>query len=97
MRFTELVDVLHKVVLLWSQSKRQEMLKVLQESGFGRSEAFNRVAQTVSETLTNDNKEKKLLDGFLSGRERLKEELKIKSGQREIFEYLRNWIIGFRT
>ncbi|MQY79009.1 MAG: DUF1156 domain-containing protein [Bacteroidetes bacterium] len=74
-----MIDVLHKVLLLWEHSKRQELLTLLQESGFGQSEAFYRVAQAISETLPNENKEKKLLDGFLSGRERLKEEVKKKS------------------
>jgi len=76
---SEMLDVLHKILLLWEHSKRQELLTLLQESGFGQSEAFYRVAQAISETLPNDNKEKKLLDGFLSGRERLKEEVKKES------------------
>lgn len=76
---SEMIDVLHKVLLLWENSKRQELLNLLQESGFGQSEAFYRVAQAISETLPNENKEKKLLDGFLSGRERLKEEIQKKA------------------
>ena len=48
----------------------------LKDSCYGDSEAFYRVAQAVSETLTNENKEKKLLDGFLAGRERLREDMK---------------------
>ena len=68
--------MLHQALLLWEHSRRQEMIALLQLTGFGQSEAFYRVAQAVSETLTNDNKEKKLLDGFLSGRERLKEEMR---------------------
>jgi len=81
---TELVDVLHKVLLLWEKSNRQEILRVLQQSGFGNSEAFYRVGQAVSECLSNEDKEKKLLDGFLSGRERLKEEIKKESGQTKL-------------
>jgi len=45
------------------------------------------VAQAISETLPNELKEKKLLDGFLSGKERLREAIKdtqIKQG--ELFE-----------
>jgi len=82
---TELVDVLHKVLLLWEKSKRQEMIQLLQESGFGQSEAFYRVGQAVSECLSNDDREKKLLDGFLSGRERLMDEVKKGSGQTKLF------------
>ena len=44
------------------------------------------MAQAVSECLPNESKEKKLLDGFLSGRERLKEEIKKDSGQTKLFK-----------
>ena len=57
------------------------MLGVLSESGFGVGEAFYRVAQAVSETLSNDSKEKQLLEGFLIGRERVRDEM----GQRRLF------------
>jgi hypothetical protein len=72
---SELIDVLHSVLLLWEKSKRDEMVSLLQESGYGKGEAFYRVAQAVSETLPIESKEKKLLDGFLAGRERLREEI----------------------
>ena len=62
------------------------MVSVLQNSGFGQSEAFYRVAQAISECLTNDIKEKKLLDGFLSGKERLKEQVKDQPLQSDLFE-----------
>ena len=62
------------------------MVRLLQESGYGKSEAFYRVAQAVSETLPIENKEKKLLDGFLAGRERLKEEVRKEATQRSLFE-----------
>jgi putative DNA methylase len=77
----ELVDVLHHVLLLWEKSKREEMIKLLDETGYGKSEAFYRVAQAISETLPIESKEKKLLDGFLSGRERIKEAIKQESKQ----------------
>ncbi len=73
---TELIDVLHSVLLLWESGKKNEMVKLLYKSGYGTGEAFYRVAQAVSETLLIESKEKKLLDGFLVGRERLKEEVR---------------------
>ncbi len=73
---SELIDVLHNVLLLWEKSKRDEFTLLLRESGYGGSEAFYRVAQAVSETLLIESKEKKLLDGFLAGRERVKEEVR---------------------
>ena len=72
----ELIDVLHHVLLLWEKSQRDEMMSVLAESGYGQSEAFYRVAQAISETLPIESKEKKLLDGFLAGRERVRDEMK---------------------
>jgi hypothetical protein len=81
----ELVDVLHSVLLFWEKSKRDDMLSLLGESGYGRSEAFYRVAQAISETLGNESKEKKLLDGFLGGRERIREDVKTGSKQGKLF------------
>jgi putative DNA methylase len=53
----------------------------LQESGFDKGETFYRVAQAVSETLPIESKEKKLLDGFMAGRERLREEIRKEAVQ----------------
>ena len=72
----ELIDVLHHVLLLWEKSQRDEMIRILAESGYGEGEAFYRVAQAISETLPIESREKKLLDGFLAGRERIKEDVK---------------------
>jgi len=82
----EMIDVLHKVLLLWKSGRKEEIKIVLSETGYGRKEAFYRVAQAISETLPNDSKEKKLLDGFLSGRDKLIEEIKDKYKQRRLFE-----------
>ncbi len=81
---SELVDVLHAVLLLWERGRRNEIVALLEKSGYGKSDAFYRVAQTISETLTNESKEKKLLDGFLSGKMRLQEEIKIKTRKARI-------------
>ncbi|MEM3455799.1 MAG: DUF1156 domain-containing protein [Candidatus Micrarchaeia archaeon] len=82
----ELIDVLHNVLLLWKEGKREEMKKVLSDSGFGNKDSFYRVAQAISETLPITSKEKKLLDGFLSGKEKLLSELKEVQKQRRLFE-----------
>ena len=81
----EFIDTLHHVLLLWENSKREDMIKLLQTSGYGQSEAFYRVAQAVSGSLPNESKEKKLLDGFLSGRERIREDIsrEASSGKRQ--------------
>lgn len=72
----ELTDVLHQVLLLWKEGRGDDIKRVLLEKGFDNREAFYKVAQAISETLSPDSKEKKLLDGFLSGKERLLSELK---------------------
>ncbi|MFC2064155.1 DUF1156 domain-containing protein [Chloroflexota bacterium] len=71
----DLIDVLHKALLLWENGQRAEMILTLTEKGHGKSEAFYRVAQAISETLPMESKEKKLLDGFLAGRERVQDEV----------------------
>lgn len=78
---TDLVDILHLILLLWEKGRKDEMIQFLQETGFGKSEAFYRVAQAISETLPIESKEKKLLDGFLAGRERLKDEMRREAVQ----------------
>jgi adenine-specific DNA methylase len=70
----ELIDVLHHVLRLWEKGDRAALIQRLAESGYGRSEAFYRVAQAISQCLPNESKEKKLLDGLLTSRSRLREE-----------------------
>ncbi|MFN4228050.1 MAG: DUF1156 domain-containing protein, partial [Candidatus Ratteibacteria bacterium] len=76
----ELIDVLHLVLILWEKGEREAMINFLQNTGWGNKDSFYRVAQAISETLPIESKEKKLLDGFLSGKTRLIEGIKtIKS------------------
>jgi len=83
----EMIDVLHKVLLLWKSGRKEEMKEVLMEAGYGRKESFYRVTQAISETLPIESKEKKLLDGFLSGKNKLVEDIKNKDKyeQRRLF------------
>lgn len=81
----EMIDVLHKVLLLWKENRKEEIKEVLKETGFGTKEAFYKVAQAISETLPTESKEKKLLDGFLSGKDRIKDELRNLNGQGKLF------------
>ena len=82
----DLIDVLHKALLLWEKGQRAEMIQTLAEKGHGKNEAFYRVAQAISETLPNASKEKKLLDGFLAGRERVQDEVEKAVTQGRLFE-----------
>lgn len=82
----EVIDVIHRVLILWKEGKREEMKKVLADSGWGNKDAFYRVAQAISETLPLESKEKKLLDGFLSGKEKILSEMKDRTMQGRLFE-----------
>jgi len=82
----DMIDVMHKALLLWEKGQRGEMVKALADRGFGKSEAFYRVAQAISETLPLESKEKKLLDGFLAGRERVQEEVEKEAEQGRLFK-----------
>ena len=72
----ELIDVLHHAIKLWEKGNKAGMQKVLNESGFAKSDVFFRVAQAIAETLPNESKEKKLLEGFLNLREKISEGFK---------------------
>ena len=82
----ELIDVLHDVLLHWKKGKTEEITRILKESGFGKSDSFYRVAQAISESLPSGSKEKKLLEGFLSGKDRISEDIKEESEQTRLFE-----------
>jgi len=74
----DLIDVLHHSILLWESGNKDRMMELLAETGYGKSEAFFRVAQAISESLAKtspDSREKKLLDGFLGGKERIKSDI----------------------
>jgi adenine-specific DNA methylase len=83
---TELIDVLHKVLLLWKKGKSEEIVNLLRDTGYGKSDVFYRVAQAISESLPNGNGEKKLLEGFLAGKERVVKEAMQEAKQRRLFE-----------
>jgi len=86
----ELIDVLHRVLLLWRDGRDEEIKDVLVETGWGMKDSFYRVAQAISETLPGGSKEKKLLDGFLSAKEKILLEISghIPKRQRELDEFL---------
>lgn len=82
----ELIDVLHRSVVLWKKDDFSELAKTLKESGFGTSDTFYRVAQAIAESLPSTSGERKLLEGFLNSRERLREELREETVQKRLFE-----------
>jgi hypothetical protein len=82
----DLIDVLHLALLLWQKGDRQALVDMLSETGFGSKDSFYRVAQAISETLPKESQEKKLIEGFLAGKERLSSETKKANVQQRLFE-----------
>ena len=72
----ELIDVLHRSLTLWKKGEADKVTDLLRDTSYGKSDVFYKVAQAISEALPNDNREKKLLEGFLSGKERVVKEVK---------------------
>jgi putative DNA methylase len=62
-----MVDVMHKSVLYWEKGDRENLSKLLFETGYGKDPAFKQFCQAIAESLINGNKEKQLLEGFLIG------------------------------
>jgi len=65
-----MVDVMHKAVLLWDEGEKEKIKQLLLETGYGEKPAFWQFCQAVAETLLSGNKEKQLLEGFLMGRDK---------------------------
>jgi putative DNA methylase len=63
----DLIDILHKMLQIWTTGKINDVDKFLEEKGYKNSEVFKRVAQAISESLPLESTEKKWLDGFLTG------------------------------
>jgi adenine-specific DNA methylase len=67
----DLIDVLHAALTLWERDRKKELVELLEQKGYITSEVFYKVAQAISEVLPKESREKKLLDGFLGGKEKL--------------------------
>jgi len=68
-KFTSMVDVLHYVLILWEKGEREKIKEILNETGYARNEIFWQTAQALSEILSEGDKEKQLIQGFLYGKE----------------------------
>jgi len=86
----ELIDVLHYVLLLWEKGEKNKLLKKLSKT-YGNSEIFYRVAQAITQSLPNESKEKKLLEGcFPSGKkEKLREKIRNLTTQSNIKRWVK--------
>lgn len=81
----EWVDILHRVVLLWKDNKRESMTEELKKSGLGGADTFYKVAQAISESVPGSS-ESKLLDGFLSAKNQIVRDMHQDTGQTKLFE-----------
>jgi adenine-specific DNA methylase len=72
-RQADIVDVLHRAVVLWESGNREALARFLAEAAAGRDEQVRLVAQTLVNILPSDDNERRLLEGFLAGRESLPE------------------------
>jgi putative DNA methylase len=68
-KINNMVDMMHKTVLLWEKGERDAINELLSETGYGASGAFWQFCQAVAESLINGNKEKQLLEGLLIGKD----------------------------
>ena len=66
----ELIDILHHALMLWKGSKANAARQFLMNKGHKDSEVLRRVAQAVSESLSDikSSKEKDWIDGMFTGR-----------------------------
>lgn len=85
----EIINILHNCLLQWEKGRSDKVVEILSKNNLGDNDLFYRVAQAISETLPMESKEKKLLEGFLSGKDRLKKDILEISGQRGMKDYLK--------
>lgn len=66
----ELIDILHHALWLWRGPKSGESHRFLASKGYKDSEVLKRVAQAISETLSDDRNstEKEWIDGMFTGK-----------------------------
>jgi hypothetical protein len=72
-RSAPVIDVLHRAATLWESGDRQALAEFLAEAARGREDRVRLVAQTLIDTLPDDDAERRLLEGFLAGRDVLPE------------------------
>jgi putative DNA methylase len=70
-RSAAVVDVLHRAASLWEKGDRDSLTRFLAEAARGREDQVRLVAQTIINILPDDDAERRLLEGFLAGRDTL--------------------------
>ena len=72
-RMAPIVDVLHRAATLWEKGDREGLARFLAEGARGREDQVRLVAQTLINILPGEDAERRLLEGFLAGRDVLPE------------------------
>jgi putative DNA methylase len=72
-RMASVIDVLHRAATLWESGDREGLAEFLAEGARGREDQVRLVAQTLVNILPEDDAERRLLEGFLAGRDVLPE------------------------
>jgi hypothetical protein len=80
----QMIDVLHRCLLLWEQGERRAIGELLMRTGYGGRDIFWQVAQAISEVLPAGNKERQLLQGFLDGRREYEATVRREAEQLEL-------------
>jgi putative DNA methylase len=72
-RMASVIDVLHRAATLWESGDREGLAEFLAEGARGREDQVRLVAQTLVNILPDEDAERRLLEGFLAGRDVLPE------------------------
>jgi len=62
-----------RAATLWESEDREALVRLLPEGARGREDQVRLVAQTLTNILPDDDAERRLLKGFLAGRDVLPE------------------------
>jgi putative DNA methylase len=68
-KFSNMIDVLHASILYWEANNRDAISELLINSGYMHNSTFWQVGQAISEVLSDGEKEKQMIQGFIYGRE----------------------------
>jgi adenine-specific DNA methylase len=84
-RSPPLIDALHRVMLLWKQEKRRDLVQYLQERELLDFAPFWKLAQALFEVLPRDSEDWKIVNTLLSERPTLKVEGLKSAAQTQLF------------
>ncbi len=66
-----LIDVVHRAALLWQSGDRRALAEYLALHAMGREDGLRAVAQALVNVLPDGDRERQLLEGFLTGQDNL--------------------------